>query len=235
MLVGVEARAAIPAAPVPDQPPKSSPTPASAPASTTATTPAAGAATAPTPAPGAPLPPATWVPPPAGFAAPGAQGNAPPSSYGNPPPSAYPGAPPGPDPRSLALYADEKKTPVVALLLELWIPGLGSVYAGHAAGALVTWGLTIGGVAMLVWGLEQNADTYNPTLGTSQHRSGGDGMIVAGALMMVGGRVYGLVDSWSSTNDYNDNLASGLGVAFTIAPVRAGRQLAWGPALSLRF
>jgi hypothetical protein len=219
LLLGGRTRAAEPAPQVPN----------------TAATPAPGAATATSPPAGTPPPATNWTPPPAGFAAPGAQVDAPPSSYGTPPPSAYPGTPQGPNPRSLALYADEKKTPVVALLLELWIPGLGSVYAGHAAGALVTWGLTIVGVAMLVWGLEQNADTYNPTRGTSQHRSGGDGMIVAGALMMVGGRVYGLVDSWSSTNDYNDNLASGMGLAFTIAPVRAGRQLAWGPALSLRF
>ena len=167
------------------------------------------------------------------------------------PPPAYPPAAQAPDygyaplprpqpsPQQFALYQDNKKNPGVALLLELFIPGVGSIYADHAVGAAVTWALQIGGLLVAVWGIGQLRDPEAPE--SVMRRPNNDAAvsaIVAGFAIAVGGRIYGLVDSWSSASDYNSALAAQLGIAdasFIIAPMRAGNGLAWGPALSLRF
>ena len=86
-----------------------------------------------------------------------------------PPPAPYPygapcygaqpyGAPPygaGPyiNPQSLYLYESEKKTPAIAVLLSLLVPGVGNLYADTIAGAAITWALIIGGFVVVANGV----------------------------------------------------------------------------------
>ena len=56
--------------------------------------------------------------------------------------------------------------------------------------------------------------------------------------MIAGFWAYGFVDAWSSVTKYNEELALRLGIQamrLTVAPMSTGRDVAWGPALSLRF
>jgi hypothetical protein len=153
---------------------------------------------------------------------------------GNPQP--YGGAP---TPVQLMAFEDGKKNPAIALLLEFVMAGVGSIYADHVQGALITWGGMLAGVVVLVVGI----DHYHWQLddGTAQmhpDNSGATALMVAGALTMFGFRIYGLVDSWQSANDFNRSLAKRLGLpvfSATVAPVPTDRGLAWGPALQLRF
>jgi hypothetical protein len=144
----------------------------------------------------------------------------PPQSYGPPP---------------LLAYDDSKKYPALGLLLELLVPGLGSVYADHPTGAATTWGLMLGGAAMLVVGINQQ-QTYGDVRQTS---NAGISMAVTGVVMVICGRAYGLIDSWASSSDYNSALATRLGLAqgsLIVAPIpTGGGRMAWGPGLSLRF
>jgi hypothetical protein len=177
------------------------------------------------------VPPRAYVPPPPAYppAGGGPQGY-PPPIYA---PPSYP--PPIYGPPPLLAYDTDKKYPAVGLLLELFVPGLGSVYGDHPAGAAATWGLMIGGVGMMVAGLEQRQ-----TDGDIRRVSdAGLSMAFTGIVMVLCGRVYGLIDSWSSSSDYNTALAARLGLAqgsMIVAPIQAaGGRLAWGPGLSLRF
>jgi hypothetical protein len=194
------------------------------------------------PAPPAPAPvPYSPAPTPQGYAPPPAPQGAPPPAYPPPPPGYYasPGLPPPPPPGPNQYYAYEagSKSQGLALLIEWFLPGVGSIYADHVQGALVTWGATIGGAALLIYGLGNPRTGIDAMTGEVKRQYDG-GVIAAGAIMIVGARIYGLVDAWSSAGDYNDALAVRLGVrgaSLQLAPVSTGRGLAWGPALSLRF
>jgi hypothetical protein len=136
-------------------------------------------------------------------------------------------------PQAIFIYDEEKKSPGLALVLSLFIPGVGNIYADHAMGAVITWALIIGGASIAVWGINHS----NPDGG------GGGGVDAGGALFMgffvaLGGVAYGLVDSYLSAQDYNRELARRLGLPIVgIAPIRTsgGNDTAWGPALVLRF
>jgi hypothetical protein len=165
---------------------------------------------------------------------------APPQSYAPPvyaPPSyPAPGYPPaGFGPPPLLAYDSARKYPALGLLLEIFVPGLGSVYADHPGGAAATWGLMLGGVGMIAVGLSQQ-ETHGDVSGPT---NAGISMAFTGLVMVVCGRVYGLIDSWSSSTDYNVDLAARLGIAqgsVIVAPVKApDGRMAWGPSLSLRF
>jgi hypothetical protein len=132
-------------------------------------------------------------------------------------------------PQAMFLYEEEKKSPGIALLLSLLLPGLGNIYADHPVGAVITWALIIGGVSIAVYGIQH----VNPEGG------GGDGvgMFFLGWVVALGGVVYSLVDSYQSAKEYNHELARRLGLPFVgVAPIRmTGGETAWGPALVLRF
>lgn len=163
-----------------------------------------------------------------------------PYPYPQPPPgyAPYPGGSPYPDPRAVYAYEAAKKSVAAALVLEFVVPGIGSVYADHAIGALITWGLLLGGIVVAIQAVETRDDPYG---NSDVHLSGG--LLSVGLVMMIGGRVYGFVDAYSSTTRYNRQLAARLGLApdlsLSVAPFRVetaqGPRLAFGPALSLRF
>ena len=131
------------------------------------------------------------------------------------PPPGQPLAPPGataparraPDWASWQIYHASSKSPGLAVVLELFMPGLGSGYAEHWTGAATTWGLALGGVFMIALSFSQD------TLDSEQGLSGSAGLaLTAGVLMVVGGRVYGLVDSYRASERYNLALSRRLGL-----------------------
>jgi TM2 domain-containing membrane protein YozV len=190
------------------------------------------------PPPGAYPPPQSY--PPQGTYPP--QGGYP-QQGGYPPPGGYPGYPVYPanpysyDPQALTIYQQEKKEVALALALEFVIPGVGSIYAGHARGAAITWGLTLGGFALILVWVADVSHSIND--GTSSHEP--NQALLLGAMgLIMGGRIYGLYDAYASTTDYNRQLAARLGLpaAFSlgVTPIKSGHnQMAWGPSLSLRF
>ena len=137
------------------------------------------------------------------------------------------------NPQTMFIYEEEKKSPGLALILSLLLPGLGNIYADHAMGALITWGLIIGGASIIAWG----ANHTNPDGGQSGGVDAG-GAFFMGFFVIFGGVAYSLVDSYLSAKDYNRELAQRLGLpVVSIAPIRMGgsSDTAWGPALMLRF
>jgi hypothetical protein len=172
----------------------------------------------PPPAPPAPYPPAGYPPP----------GYPPPGFYG---PATYPYEATF---AAQVAYDAQKKDPFVALLLEILVPGVGSIYAGHALGAVVTWAFLIAGVVLFAIGLDKVSD--HGFLGRSN--SGGT-EILLGLLVMAGGRVYGFVDSWTSARDHNRKLRERLGlpafVSLGVVPLRTSAGLAAGPGLRFTF
>jgi TM2 domain-containing membrane protein YozV len=188
-------------------------------------------------------PPATWE---GGYAQPPAaappQGPPPaPYPYGAQPYGAQPygaqpyGAGPYINPQSLYLYENEKKTPAIAVLLSLLVPGVGNLYADHIAGAAITWALIIGGAVVAVNGVHTTTDSSGFVTNT-QYNSG---EITLGVLMFVSGIIYSPIDAYVSSVDYNRALAQRLrlptGFVLAPAPIRTERGVAWGPGLSLRF
>jgi TM2 domain-containing membrane protein YozV len=143
------------------------------------------------------------------------------------------GSPPGYGPPAMFIYEEEKKSPALALLLSFLFPGVGNIYAHHAMGAVITWGLIIGGASIALYGLKHlNSDTGG---------GGGD----AGSAFFMGyfvvtiGVFYGLFDSYMSAKDYNEELARRLGLLpmMSVTPIRVSgsNETAWGPALTLHF
>ena len=196
--------------------------------------------------PGYPPPPA-YAPPP-GYAPPPAY--APPPGYAPPPPayapppgygSSWGGAPSygggyGPNPNAMFIYEAQRKNSGVAILLSLLLPGVGNIYADHVVGAVITWALIIGGVAVAVNSVHTSTDPYDQYLTTNNVNSG---QLTLGLLMCVGGVVYSPIDAYFASENYNHALAQRLGLPLGFAlvpePIRTDRGVAWGPGLSLRF
>lgn len=182
-----------------------------------------------------PAPAAPYAPPPDPWAAPPPAGGPP---AGGPPPYGY-GPPPygyGPPPAlRLMAYENDKKNEAIALLLDVFIPGVGSIYADHAMGALVTWVGMIGGVALIVAGADRGIGSDDATAHSSND---GVGLVLLGAAAIVGFRIYGVVDAYKSAKDYNARLAQSLGLSgvnLSLAPLRTPQGTALAPALTLRF
>jgi hypothetical protein len=175
-----------------------------------------------------------------------AQQPAPPDPYTAPPPT-YGSAPPAYSPPPMTpgtqfmMYESTRKNAGLAVVLEIFIPGLGSLYGDHAVGSLITWGLMIAGIAMLVYGVTQLVDECGATSSMCQPRneSGATFGLIAGAGLMLGGRIYGLVDSYMSTEEYNRKLRARFGlpvvVNFGLGKVGGGTALSFGPRLTVAF
>jgi hypothetical protein len=183
----------------------------------------------PSPPPGPQGAPPPYAPPP-GYAQPPQYPPPAPYGYGAPNPYGW-GGQPGFNQQALFVYENEKKSPGVALLVNFLFPGLGSIYADHALGALLTWGLIIGGVAVAVAGINQDLENGRTEVNPAP--------IVAGYVMVIGGIVYSYVDAYTSAKAFNRALAQRLGlpVGFTLAPapIVVGTSVAWGPAIGFRF
>jgi hypothetical protein len=156
--------------------------------------------------------------------------------YGAPPYGAQPyGAGPyGVNPQSLYLYESEKKTPAIAVLLSLLVPGVGNLYADHLAGAAITWALIIGGFFVVANGV--HSTTQPDGFVTTQINSS---EVTAGVLMLLSGIIYSPIDAYYASVDYNHALAQRLrlptGLVLAPTTIRTERGVAWGPGLSLRF
>jgi hypothetical protein len=148
-----------------------------------------------------------------------------------PPGSAAP-APPAPSMSALMAYNAGKKNEGIGVVLELFVPGLGSVYGDHWQGAATTWGLFAGGFVLVGWGLIET------TKDQEEHSDAADLAIAAGAIMVIGGRVYGLVDSYRAPKRYNRRLAGSLGLRGLVLspmPVKTTGQSTVGLGASWQF
>ena len=178
------------------------------------------------PPPPAPPPPGGFAPYPGAYAYP--YGNVGP--YGN-------ASPYGPPPVTF-IYETQKKNELLALVIEFFVPGVGSLYADHVAGAILTWATFVGGVAIFFWWFDQNlANRNNSTV--SDNGPQDVWAIYLGFGLILGGRIYGLVDSYTSARDFNRRLRARLGMpewaSVGVVPIRTDRAVSWGPSLSFRF
>jgi hypothetical protein len=188
----------------------------------------------PQPTPGQqPLPANPWQAPPPG------------SIYQSPPPGYPYGPPPGYSPyyygpngqMSYIAYEAQRRNGGLAVLIEIVVPGLGSLYADHGIGALITWGLMIAGIVMLVAGLSQQSQDIDST---GSHNGGGGPALAMGLglILLVGGRIYGLVDSYQATEEFNRKLRARLGLpagfSLGVGPVGKG-ALSVGPHVGFTF
>lgn len=148
------------------------------------------------------------------------------------PPGAAPPPPPAPDWSAWSAYNAGKKNQGIGVVLELFVPGLGSLYGDHWQGAATTWALFAGGFVLVGWGLiETTKDQEEPS-------NAADLALTAGAIMVIGGRVYGLVDSYRSPKRYNRRLAGSLGLRGLVlspVPMRTSGQTTVGLGASWQF
>jgi len=161
---------------------------------------------------------------------------APPPSYGSPPPGYGPGYPS--PAQSFMMYESQRKNIGLALVLEFFVPGLGSLYGDHAVGSLITWALMIAGISMLVYGISQLVKDTD-RIGESRNSSAGTFGLTAGLALILGGRIYGFVDSYMSTDEYNKKLRQRMGlpvvVNFGLGRVGTGPAMSFGPRLVVTF
>jgi hypothetical protein len=137
-------------------------------------------------------------------------------------------------------YDAQKRSQGLALLAEFLLPGLGSIYGDHFAGAAITWGAMIAGFVLLVWGLENSFDSYDSqTDSYRKNDSAAEFGFLAGLLLLLGGRIYGFVDSWQATGAYNERLRQRLGVpagfSFGLTRFQTPEGMAAGPRLRWTF
>ena len=132
------------------------------------------------------------------------------------------------------VYEAQRKNGGLAVLLSLLLPGAGNIYADHFVGAVVTWALIIGGVAVAVNSFHTSADNYG-----YETTNASSGELTLGILMILGGEVYSPIDAYLASESYNQALAQRLGLPIGLVlapePIRTDRGVAWGPSLSLRF
>lgn len=177
-----------------------------------------------------------WVSPPGAAPAPSQPRPQPYAPGYSPPayPAPFPGAYPyGPGYSPYARYELDKKSPLLGFAIEFLVPGLGSIYGDHAWGAVLTWGLMVGGIAVVLSGFETNRSDYGDSETTLD-----EDRLTIGLLMLLGGRIYGLVDSVVAARGYNEQLRQKLGIAshFSIEPIRlANGSLTAGPSLRMQF
>lgn len=135
-------------------------------------------------------------------------------------------------------YESQKKNELLALVIEFFVPGVGSIYAGHVAGAMITWALTVGGIVLAFWWLGENINQQD-SFGNSDTGPRDTWAIYVALGAIVGGRIFGLVDSFTSARDFNHHLRQRLGLpdyaSVGVVPIRTDRAISWGPSLSFRF
>jgi len=134
-------------------------------------------------------------------------------------------------------YEEQKHSVVAAMVMEIFVPGLGSIYGDHWQGALLNWALEVGGILVIVSAIHTST-TSNDYGSTSTPDIDGSKLAV-GLLMVVGGRTYGLVDAHQSNKEYNQKLRRKLGLpewtAFSIQPIRTREGMAYAPSLHFMF
>jgi hypothetical protein len=105
-------------------------------------------------------------------------------------------------------------------VLEFFLPGGGSIYAGDTAGAVTTWMLLGAGALALGWGFIESFDGYMDEAGSPHPNPLAGPALLAGTGVMLGGRIYGLVNAVSAAGRYNDGLRAELGLGeLSMAPI----------------
>ena len=103
---------------------------------------------------------------------------------------------------------------------------------------MVTWALTVGGIVLAFWWVGQNINQDSFDNG-SENRPHDTWAIYLALGAILGGRIYGLVDSFTSARDFNHRLRQRLGLpdfaSLGVVPIRTDRSISWGPSLSFRF
>jgi hypothetical protein len=131
-------------------------------------------------------------------------------------------------------YENDKRNRGVAFLIELFLPGGGSIYSDHFAGALLTWGLIVGGVVLVVTSIHsENSGTEYSSVKINETQ------LLVGVVAVLGGRIYGFVDAVSSVSTYNQKLRRSLGlpewVSVGVTPIRTRDDVAYAPTLRVAF
>jgi hypothetical protein len=123
------------------------------------------------------------------------------------------------------------------MLLEAVFPGIGSIYADHVMGALITWCVGAAGAALMVFSFSRPHSGEQTITPTSDRVA--DAGVLTGFGVMVGARIFGFVDAWRSTTRYNDRLRVSLGLSAASPPgplaPAAGRRMVLLPQLRLSF
>ena len=125
-------------------------------------------------------------------------------------------AAPAPDLRA-GTYEDQSKSAAGAVVLEILLPGAGSVYADDPRGALITWGLCAGGLAAALIGLSQihiyGPDGPPPPPMPQKTSPLAFPLLIGGAALGIYGRIYGLQNAADAAGRHNTALRTSLGLA----------------------
>ena len=153
------------------------------------------------------------------------------------PPLAPPGAAapslPAPNAPTWRIYRASRRSRTLAVAIEIFMPGYGSIYGDHWQGAVIHWSVGLAGFVALTWGAAQGG------FGDSSDSPLPRAAMIAGISLYAGSRIYGLIDAYQSTSRYNRRLARRLGLdrRMVLAPVplQTSGQTALGLGASWRF
>ena len=138
-----------------------------------------------------------------------------------------------PDESARRIYEASRRSQAVALAVELFMTGCGSIYGDHWQGAAITWSVSAAGFLTFVWGASRVG------FGDSADSSLPRAVKLAGLGLYAGGRVHGLIDAYRSTGRYNRRLARrfGLDARMVLAPMplQVSGQTALGLGASWQF
>ena len=132
------------------------------------------------------------------------------------------------------LYEEQRKSSAVAVLLSILIPGVGNIYADHVVGAIITWALIVGGVAVVGNSVHNTTDGYSYPNTTNVNSS----ELTLGIFMILGGFVYSPIDAYFASR-LQPRVGAAVGLADGIRarpgadPHRPERRLGARPQLPL--
>lgn len=121
-------------------------------------------------------------------------------------------------------YAEQKKEPWAAVGLEWLVPVVGHAYAGDAKRGLLPAAVSVGGIVVAVAG-PKSCETETSAGVVWEYCEAGSGAII-GALVFVGGRIWGMVSASRTANEFNRDLRDRLGIGsmgFAVVPDGRGR------------
>ena len=128
-----------------------------------------------------------------------------------------------------AIYEDQSKSAVGAVVLEIFLPGMGSVYANDMRGALITWGLCAGGLAAALIGLSQihiyGPDGPPPPPMPEKTSPLAFPLLLGGMAAGIYGRIYGLQNAADASGRHNAALRSSLGLVPVVTSDTTGLTL----------
>ena len=117
--------------------------------------------------------------------------------------------PSSPDLVRLMMLQEQQRSPWAALFIEM-VPGCGSLYADDPHGALVTWGLILGGAVAIAFGVSKRGVDDG-----SQSRTDGTAampLLLRGLAVAAFGRGYGFVNAYRATERHNAALRERFGL-----------------------